>query len=370
MTDEPRPTRGIILGRIAGARLIVQPSTLLMLVVLALLFSSSDQGGITRHAFSLGMLLAVLLFVSVFLHELAHAIAAWAFGRQVREIVITLWGGHTSFDAKNITPAVSGITAIAGPVANGVLALSGWALLSADVFQGTARGVLTWIIYANVLLAAFNALPGIPMDGGRVLESIVWHASGDRNRATFVAAWAGRVIAVAVVIFALGAPYLRGSRPDLVTAVWAFLIFMILWPAATAAIKMSSTMARREATTAASLMIAAVSVPFTVTVADARTIALRANAAEVVVMAGDGQPAGHFPTLLTDSVPEADRGATGLQSVTMPLARGAIVSPELDGSELVEALRSWWGRTDVWVVVDGERIVGVLPLEAALKALQ
>ena len=99
MAKTPGQTSGIRLGSIKGAQVLVQPSTLLMLVVLAVLYSGSSSGEMTAYAFSLGMLLAVLLFVSVFLHELAHAIAAWAYGREVKAIVLTLWGGHTTFDA-------------------------------------------------------------------------------------------------------------------------------------------------------------------------------------------------------------------------------------------------------------------------------
>src|SRR5688572_12957229 len=129
MANASPRTRGIRLGSIKGAEIIVQPSTLVMLVILAFIYSSSASGELTPHAFSLGMLYAILLFASVFVHELAHAIAAWSYGRKVSAIVLTLWGGHTSFDGRKLTPGVTGVTAIAGPAANGLIAVASWATL-------------------------------------------------------------------------------------------------------------------------------------------------------------------------------------------------------------------------------------------------
>jgi len=371
MANTPGATRGISLGRIRSARVVVQPSTLIMLVLLAFLFSSSAVGGVTQRAFSLGLLMAVLLFVSVFLHELAHAIAAWSFRREVKEIVLTLWGGHTTFDSRGMTPLVSGVTAIAGPVANGVIAVLCWTVAGAHVLEGTAQNLLEWVVIANILLAAFNLLPGIPMDGGRVLESIVWAATDNRNRATIVAAWTGRVIAVGVLVGSLALPVLLLSRsPGIYDLLFGVLIFSVLWPAANTALKVARSLQRRENTTAGSLMVVAVGVPYSASVADAVAAAERAGAAEVVVQAADGAPAGHFPLATAAAVPAELRSSTGLQAVTSPIPRGAIVAPWIEGDELVEQLRRWHGATDVWVVVENDRVVGVVPLAAVFSALQ
>ncbi|MEX0913759.1 MAG: site-2 protease family protein [Demequina sp.] len=370
MTSEPKPTRGLLLGRILGARIVVQPSTALMLVVLALLFSSGPGLEVTRRTFAEGLVLALLLFVSVFLHELAHAVTARGMGREVREIVITLWGGHTSFDARGLTPLINGATAAAGPAANLLIAVALQGFLMAGVVDGRAQEVITWVIFANVLLAVFNALPGIPMDGGRVLEAIVWAASGSHQRGTVVAAWGGRVVAIVVVAFALLAPLASGGTPGVFEFVWAALIFGILWPAASSALAASRLMVRREGLTVAALTVPAVAVPHHVTVSAARERAGAANADEVVVMAPDGAPAGHFPVTLTDAVPAHERDTASLQSVTMPLPRGAHVGPQMHGDDLVDALKQWWGKTDVWVVMDGEHVIGVVKLADALKAAQ
>jgi len=370
MSDAPQQVRGLRLGSIKGAAIIVQPSTLVMLLLLAFLYSSSGNEEVTLDAFMLGMLLAVLLFVSVFLHELAHAIAAWTYRRKVHTIVLTLWGGHTTFDARNLTPGVVGVTAIAGPVANALIAVAAGTAVGAGVLTGTVANVVEWLMWANILLAIFNVLPGIPMDGGKVLQAGVWAATGDRLRALRISGWSGRVIAIGVAVFTIGYPIVQGRGVDIFNVAFAALLFSVIWPAASAAIKAVDHQARREAAVIGALMRPAVGVPYTATVAAARDAALAAAAMDVVVLAADGSPAAVASVPTMDRVPVEQRDVEGLQSVSVPMPRGAVVSPQLEGEELVTALRDWYGRADSWAVVDGDHVVGVVRLEEVLAALQ
>ncbi|WP_161794261.1 site-2 protease family protein [Demequina sediminicola] len=380
MTSHDPRTRGFSLGHVFGARVVVQPSTLLMVLILALLFSTAGGGELNRRSFSMGVLFALLLFVSVFLHELAHAATAKGFGRTVNEVVLTLWGGHTSFDARGLTPKVAGVTAIAGPLANLVVALLaalpiwlGWVEL--DLLDRVAGDIwlyaaLQWLVWTNVLLAIFNALPGIPMDGGRVVESIVWASTGSRFRGMYIAAWCGRVIAIGLVIYAVAAPLVQGRTPGLFDIAWAALIFMVLWPAASQAIKVSQAMLARESISLRQLMVPAVALPHTASAAQAATVARDTGAGEIIVVSPDGHAAGHFPVTLLNAVPESDFEQTRLVSVTMPLPRGATISIDATGEALVQALNEWWGKADVLVVIDAGGFAGVLRLADAMKALQ
>ncbi|MDN4473125.1 M50 family metallopeptidase [Demequina zhanjiangensis] len=369
MPQQPRQTRGFSLGTLVGARIIVQPSTLVMLVILAAIFASGS-GTLNSRTFILGLSLAVILFASVFLHEASHALAARAFGRRVDEIVLTLWGGHTSFDARDITPKVAAVTALAGPAANLVIGVVIYVLSDAGVLGGLPGQILAWAGYANLLLAAFNILPGVPMDGGHVLEAVVWALTGRRHTGLKVAAWGGRVIAAGVVLWAVAVPLLNGRTPDTFSIVWSLLLASILWPAASAALRHSQTVGRRVGVSAVTLMDAAVGVPFDVTVADVVATARSVGANEAVVLAADGVPAGHITMDVALSVPEERRASTGLQAVTTPLPRGAVVQATDDAEDLVGHLREWWGRTDVWVVSSDGEPVGVLRLLDAMNALR
>jgi Zn-dependent protease len=366
---EERRTKGILMGRILGAHVIVQPSTLVMLALLAYVFASAS-GQTTARTLSIGALLAVALMGSVLLHEIAHAIAARLFGRTVKEIVLTLWGGHTSFESSDMTPTVNGVTAAAGPAMNLVIAGAASAAMAVTDLGGVPGAVVAYVAWANLLLAAFNLLPGIPMDGGRVLESIVWVLSRNRHRGTVVAAWGGRVVAVGVVAYSIASPLLQGERPSLMGVVIAVLVFSILWPAASAALAFSSTMLRRDGVNAAGLMRVAVAVPYTVSVQDALDSARKAGAEEVVVLGADDAPAGRFPVDQAQAVPESARATTSLESVTTPVPRGSEIPAGAASDVMIPALREWWGKTDVWVVRDGESVVGIVRLVDVLAALK
>ncbi|WP_291382382.1 site-2 protease family protein [Demequina sp.] len=366
---EERRTRGLVVGRVLGAQVIVQPSTLLMLALLSYVFASAS-GETTASTLSIGVLLAVALMGSVLLHEFAHAIAARSFGRTVKEIVLTLWGGHTSFESHDMTPTVNGVTAAAGPAMNLVIAGAASATMAFTQLGGVAGAVVSYVAWANVLLAVFNLLPGIPMDGGRVLESVVWAITRNRNRGTVVAAWGGRVVAVGVVVYSIAGPLLSGGRPSLTSVVIAVLVFSILWPAASAALAFSSTMLRRDGVDVAGLMRAAVAVPYTYSVHEALGAAATAGVEEVVVLGADDAPAGRFPVEQAQAVPESARLTTSLQSVTTPVPRGSEIPAGAASDVMIPALREWWGKSDVWVVRDGKAVVGIVRLVDVLAALK
>ncbi len=352
-----------------GARVIVQPSTLIMIAVLAFLWASRDVDGLTSESLTRGATLALLLFASVFVHEVAHAATARFFRREVSEIVITLWGGHTSFDGRGMTPVISGVTSAAGPAMNMVVAASAYGVSGLAVPQG-AHDLLAWLIYANVALAVFNSLPGIPMDGGRVFEAAVWAVTGSRSRGTIAAAWGGRAVAGGFVAFVVLRAFSEGRTPGIFELVWAMFVFSLLWPPASAALRSAQLSGRAEVVTAAKVMRAAAPVKHNVSVADALREAERADADEVVVMSADGSPAGHFATAMAREVPVDVRSRTELSAVTLPLPRGATAASDLTGHELLEEIREWWGKTDALVVLDDAEVVGVVLLKDVIERLK
>jgi hypothetical protein len=173
-----------------------------------------------------------------------------------------------------------------------------------------------------------------------------------------------------VVVFTVAYPINQGNKVDIFTVAFALLLFSVIWPTASAAIKSVATQERRERTSIATLMRPAIGVPYTVSVGTARAGALRAGAMDVIVLADDGTPAAMASVPTMDRVPEELREAESLQSVSIPIPRGAVVTPHLDGEELISTLREWYGRTDAWAVVDGQRVVGVVRLEEVVAALQ
>lgn len=177
----------------------------------------------------------VLLLFSVLVHESSHALMGQWRGYRVRQIVADLWGGHTAYDTADTTPLSSALVAIVGPLSNGVLALAGFIALQ-GIDDGVPLLLMQVFVWTNGFVAVFNLLPGLPLDGGFLVDSLVWKISGSRATGLLAAGWCGRVVAVLVVLAALGRSVLQGGRPDLYTVIWGVLIASFLWVGASSAI--------------------------------------------------------------------------------------------------------------------------------------
>lgn len=158
---------------------------------------------------STATLTGVLFFACLFAHELSHAVVAKARGIPVHKITLFLLGGVAQIEKEASDAKTEFWMAIVGPFTSGVLGLillalarlSGWLLWSSATTPGTA--LLVWLGYINLGLAAFNMIPGFPLDGGRVLHAILWWAMDDAERSTRAAAFVGQIIAVLFIGFGI-----------------------------------------------------------------------------------------------------------------------------------------------------------------------
>ena len=236
MTPEKRP--GIPLGRLIGVPLYLAPSWFVVAAIVIYIFepqvaSSTDVG--RPATFVVAAAFVLLLLASVLVHEMAHAGAALALGMPVKEIVATLWGAHTQFEDEAPTPGRSAVVAVVGPVSNAILA--GIGVLALPLLDGGVTRLLAYaLIVTNAFVAIFNLLPGLPLDGGRIVESGVWALTGRRWRGTLVAGWCGRVVAVAVLLWFIALPLTERRTPSIFNLVWSVLIAGMLWQGASGAI--------------------------------------------------------------------------------------------------------------------------------------
>src|SRR5712692_7729964 len=139
---------------------------------------------------------ALLLFVSVLLHDLAHSLVARARGLPVKNITLFIFGGVSNIQQEPTSPGVEFQMAIVGPVVSLLIGFVAYLLmLPLQGSNSPLQGILFYLAVTNILLGIFNLIPGFPLDGGRVLRSIVWKASGSLLRATRVATIVGQIIA-------------------------------------------------------------------------------------------------------------------------------------------------------------------------------
>ena len=189
--------RAIRLGRIGGAEVVADVSVLVVaaaiVMVLYVDFGAVYPDTSPAVATIVALLAGVAFIASVLAHETSHAIVAQRRGMEVRRIQLLAFGGYTMIEGKSERPADEFIISASGPIVS--LLLSGVLWLVAGAMSGApaVQEAIRFIGSVNLFIAAFNLIPGFPLDGGRVLRAGVWHFSGDRVRATAIAVQAGRV---------------------------------------------------------------------------------------------------------------------------------------------------------------------------------
>ena len=178
-----------------------------------------------------GFLTIIVLFVSIFLHEFAHAVVARREGIEVLEIVLHPFGGLTRLAREPDTPRAEFRIAVAGPLTSFVIAVLFLGLMMA--FNSPDTNILSLLFFflclLNFLLAIFNLFPGYPLDGGRVLRAFLWRRGRDLNEATIVTGRFGQIIAVALIGF--GA-FLIIFNGDFFNGFWAGLVGFFLYDSA------------------------------------------------------------------------------------------------------------------------------------------
>ncbi|MDE9367436.1 peptidase M50 [Luteipulveratus sp. YIM 133132] len=187
-------------------------------------------------AYLVAALYAVLLLMSVLVHEASHAIMGQARGYRVSRIVADLWGGHTAYEHADTSPASTALVAVVGPISNGVIALGAWLLLPVMPYD-VPHLLVAAVAVSNAFVAGFNLLPGLPLDGGYLVDALVWKITGSRSTGMVVAGWCGRVVTVLVLAWALLLPLLRGESPSLLTVAWAAFLGTFLWVGASSSVR-------------------------------------------------------------------------------------------------------------------------------------
>jgi len=201
------PGGSLKLGRIKGIEINVNVTWLIVFVLLVYSLKheyfakEADQLGATT-TWIMSIVGALILFVSVLVHELSHSLVALSQGLPIKRITLFLFGGVAQMGAEPATPGAELKMAIAGPLASfaiaGLAGLVHLSLLTQESISAPSL-VARYVMFANIVLGCFNLLPGFPLDGGRVLRAILWKVLGNYFKATSIAARIGRVIGLAFV---------------------------------------------------------------------------------------------------------------------------------------------------------------------------
>jgi Zn-dependent protease len=356
---------GIRIGRVGSVPIHLRASWFAIAAAVTFLYAPTVRNSVLvqpglEYLIAFGF--AMLLLLSVFVHELAHAAAASATGTPAAHIVLDLWGGHTSFSAESSGPWRSVGVSVVGPLSNAAIAAAAALAVAKGGTDpdGVPRLLLNATAAANLLVAGFNALPGLPLDGGRILEALVWRVSGDRITGTLVAGWTGRALAVGTVGWGL-VGVVSGQRTP-IAAIWLLAVAAPLWLGAGQAIAAGHWYRQAERAQTSGLMQRAVAVPSTATVATALLAAAEAGASAVVVLDVYGRPASVVDERAAAGVPAARADLVAAAAVAEALPEGAVIEVGLSGDELISRLQARPAARYAVLDLD-EQVSGVLDWE-------
>ncbi|MFF7355442.1 MULTISPECIES: site-2 protease family protein [Streptomyces] len=371
---QPRPKEpggGILMGRPFGVPVYVAPSWFLVAALITWVFGGQldrvlPELGAARYLVSL--FFAVAFYASVLVHELAHTVAAIRFKLPVRRIQLQFFGGVSEIEKEAETPGREFVLAFVGPLLSLVLA-GLFYLAMKPVEPGTVPGVLlAGLMISNLIVAIFNLLPGLPLDGGRMLRAVVWKITGKPMSGTVAAAWVGRALAVSVLIGlpllnqsgALGGDSTDARGMDTVTdALLAAILAAIIWTGAGNSLRMARLREHLPELRARALTRRAVPVETDTPLSEALRRANAAGARALVVVDAHGNPLSLVRESAIVGVPEHRRPWVPVSGLAQELSDGMRVSAELAGEELLDVLRAT-PATEYLVVEETGEIYGVL----------
>jgi Zn-dependent protease/CBS domain-containing protein len=322
---------------------------------------------VTTH-WVMGLVAALLLFVSVLLHELGHSVVAKTHGVPIRRITLFLFGGVSQLGKESADPITEIKIAVAGPAVSYVLMMI-FFILGYLVSRGSSPEgvvpVLTYLAYVNGILGTFNLIPGFPLDGGRLLRAILWKVTGNLRRATYVASRVGGVIGI--IFIALG--FLLVFRGAFIGGLWLVLIGFFLRQAAGASYMQVVIDSTLKGVTVGDIMK-----PDVVTVTEDISIQSLVDDYffkyhfDCFPVSDAGTLKGLITVNELKNLPKAKWGETRVGDIMQPDSRSIRARADEEASEVLKrVIRDGCGKLPV---VSGDRIVGIITRRDIMEALR
>jgi Zn-dependent protease len=380
MNGDPRRGRPVVrvrmlhLGKFFGVPLYFAPSWLLIAALLTISYGpfveQSVPGISASSAYLLSFGYALLFALCVLAHELGHTAVSLMLRHPVRRVVIFLLGGVSEIEREPDRPRDEFLIAAAGPLVSvlltGIGSLGVWFTPSHSML-GVLLELLTW---ANGVVVVFNLLPGLPLDGGRIVRSVIWRLSKSRLTGTRIGAWTGRVVAVAV--FLLFVIINRTDGVDVFYTLVGAVLAAYLWGAAGASLKHAQVLDKVPQLELERLLRPGLLVPADLSVDAALRRLWQGSARGLVLVDAFDRPAAIVDESQVNAVAPERRPWVPLSDVARPLEDGLVLRRGLSGQELIDAV-SATPASEYLVVDDDGAPAGILAtadLAAALRAWQ
>jgi Zn-dependent protease len=362
----------IRLGKVLGIPVLIHYSWLFIfaLVTLSLsgfYFPQTYPTWSTRLCWGVGVATSLLFFASVLAHELSHSLVSMRFGVPVKSITLFIFGGVARIGREPIQARGELLMALAGPVSSLVLAGIFWvvSLLAAPVSQ-PIKALAEYLALINALLAVFNLIPGFPLDGGRVLRSILWGATKDFRRATRYATLLGQGIAF---LFILGGILLAFLTRDWVSGLWLAFIGWFLENAASSSYRQAVLLDALKGVTVAEVMTQDCPlVPPDLSVRELVDGNILRSGRRCFMVASGEKLEGMMTLHNIKAVPNTLWSTTPLSQAMTPIGQVQTASPNEEMVTLLERMDSQ--DINQLPVVEGGRLLGIVARDNILRFIR
>lgn len=364
------------LGRIAGIHVGLNWSLLVIAFLIASslatnLLPSAAPGQTSSAYWTAGIISAFVYLACLLAHELAHSVVATRRGVRVDGITLWLFGGVSRFSSESASPGAQAWITFVGPLTSLLLGVA-FFLASVAIGGGASNpgllaATLSWLGYINLLLGVFNLLPAFPLDGGRILQSLIWARTRDRLRATRIAARIGMAFAFLLIAYGLITFFATGS---FIGAVWSVFLGWFLLSAARAEEVGGLIRQALSGISVAEVMTPdPVHAPDNITVEDAlHGYILASRHSTFPTQDAAGQLSGLLTLTALKNVAPNARATTLIKEIICPLDRVSKVSPTDPATNLLDQSEGCSeGRT---LVVDNGRLVGIVSPSDINRLLQ
>jgi Zn-dependent protease len=349
---------GFVVARPFGIPVHVSPYWFIVAGVFIIIYANELSGRLqgTTTRYLVAAAFVILLYVSVLVHELSHSLVARGYGLPVRRIVLWPLGGVSEIDREAPTPGREFAIAAAGPALSLVLGGIGWGLYQVS-HTGIAGALIWMLVFANLIVGLFNLLPGLPLDGGRMLRAVIWLVTKKPNSATIAAAWTGRVLALGL----LAVPFYTGrlAGGDMVSTIWVIVIAGFMWTGATQSIKATRFRERLPALQARRLARKAISVPASTPLAEAVRRADEAGARAIVVVDHENTPIAIVNEAAVTATPPERRPWIDVGALARTIDPSLVLNADIGGMALLDALRGA-PATEYLLTEESGEVYGVL----------
>ena len=360
----------IQLGRVAGIRIGVNWSWLIVFALIvwslaAAVFPSQNPGLSDGEYLAMAVVAAVLFFVSLLLHELGHALQARRDGVEIEGINLWLFGGVAQFKGDFPSASAEFRIAIAGPLVSLVLGVLFVLVAVVAGLPNAVDGVVAWLGFANLILLAFNLLPALPLDGGRMLRSALWYFRADLQWATWVASGVGRGFGFLLVGLGLFMLIAEGTF----SGAWLAFVGWFLLQAATAEARYVATKQALDGLRVRDLMIREpVTVTADLTLGQFMDDVASSRRYTTYPVLEHGRPIGLLAFRSVASVPREEWNTRRVRDAMVPFEE----VPQLTEAEpAIDALAEL-SSSDVnrGLVVHDDRLAGFLSITDLARALE